>query len=225
MPGPLGSAQPACRYRSAVTSPTTRPSRRPVRRPSASSARRSSGRSVAVVLALVALAGCSSDKDVDATDADAGTPSPSVALTDVALLAPNGLAAGGGRSAVTFGAGRAEVTKALATVGDVETEEGTTCQGGPRTTLAAGSLHVLLDGDTFVGWWLDEIGDPQLTTTGGIGIGSNLGEISAGGGVSVRTGSRGPEFTAAGGLGGTLDGETSDATVTSLFAGDSCSGD
>ena len=125
---------------------------------------------------------------------------------------------------VEFGADRATITSVLTDrIGPVKTTELAECGQGPRTSLQAGDLVALFDGDSFVGWEARGIGVAPLTTLSGIAVGSTLAEVNGAHEVSVTSDTLGPEFfTRDGQFGGFLTGDAADATVTELHAGETC---
>ena len=85
----------------------------------------------------------------------------------------------------------------------------------------ADGLTINFQEDRFVGWALDQRAEGAHATMSGIGPGSTRGELEAVYEVEVIETSLGTEFTA-GGIGGTLDGESPDARVTAMWAGVTC---
>lgn len=153
-------------------------------------------------------------------------PSSTVSTQPALVLTPDGLALVVDATVrpLDFGADRTGVISVMTSqLGPVRTNELPECGQGPRTSLRAGVLVVLFDGDSFVGWQARGVGEPPLATQAGIGVGSTLAEVNAAYEVSVSNDTLGPEFFSRDGqFGGFLTGESPNATVTELHAGETC---
>lgn len=203
-----------------------------------------------VVLALLALTGCTADDRAGTAGATTASATGSAGTTVATGSAPSASADpsgsdtssasvqttlgldtqglrlddGGTDRVVEFGADRATVTGLLTRyLGPVTTDELPECGQGPRTSLAAGELVTLFDGDSFVGWELRGSSEPPLLLPDGLGIGSTLAELQDAYQVSVEETTLGTEFfTRDGQFGGFLDGTGPTATATRLSARETC---
>jgi hypothetical protein len=135
-----------------------------------------------------------------------------------------GVASGASIRQLPFGTDKATIRTVLTnTLGAPRATNQAECGQGPRTQLDRQGFSALFDGSKFVGWTDSGKGSVKLTTADGLGVGSTLAAVRASqSGVTVTTGSLGPEFTSSGGLSGILDGTGANAHVTVLYAGESC---
>lgn len=151
----------------------------------------------------------------------ATTPAPAPAVARV-VLRPDGLglAAGSSTSALLFGqADAAGVRGALDRLrGPASAVALPDC--GARVTVARyGGLQVFAEGERFVGWSED---GADSATGDGVSVGTTLAELRESfADVQVRHSTLGTEWTA-GALGGLLDGDGEQSTVTRLAAGSTC---
>jgi len=98
------------------------------------------------------------------------------------------------------------------------------CRQGPLTGLVVDGFTVLLSGDAFVGWTDAGAPDRSLTTSDGVGTGSQLPDVqSALPDLQVTTGPAGPAWRSATGLSGLLSSADDPAAiVTTVFGGQTC---
>lgn len=152
-----------------------------------------------------------------------GTTNPAPVL----VLEPDGVGVVSGASIrhLPFGTDVTTITNTLtSTVGPVTRTTQTECGQGARVQLSVQGFSALMNGVSFVGWTDSGRSTPRLTTANGIGVGSPLASIKGGfAGVTVTTGTLGPEWTTPDGtLGGLLDGTTVTSRMTSFYAGETC---
>jgi len=135
-----------------------------------------------------------------------------------------GVAVGASIRHLPFGTPRSAVSAALtATLGELRVSRLTECGQGARTQLDRQGFSVLLQGTRFVGWTDAGSAGRHLTTADGVGVGSTLGQVRAQyPGVSVTTGTLGPEFSSPRGLSGLTTAASSAGKVTTIYAGESC---
>ena len=135
-----------------------------------------------------------------------------------------GVAVGASIRHLPFGTPRAAMSAALtATLGELRVSRLTECGQGARTQLDRQGFSVLLQGTRFVGWTDAGSAGRHLTTADGVGVGSTLGQVRAQyPGVSVTTGTLGPEFSSPRGLSGLTTTASSAGKVTTIYAGESC---
>ncbi len=196
---------------------------------------------LALVATVLLLGACTSGSPADdattpasaasstaSAGSDGSNPSDSASTESAVVLSISGLSVVAGSTpprAVDFGADRASVDAVLTShFGPVTTTDLPECGQGPRTALQAGPLSALFDGESFLGWTLDDSSaSPPVLTSEGIGIGSTLAEVEQAYEVSVSTDTIGPEFfTRDGQFGGLLDGDSPSSKVTLLYAGETC---
>lgn len=190
-------------------------------------------RTALALTAAVAVSAC--DRSIEAaepTTEPAATPA-APAAPATAPLSSGGLAiegeglrifdVSGAARALPFGTPQATVIAAVtAATGGAAPEESTNeeCGQGPvQFAQYANGLDLLFKEGEFKGWFLDEAG---LTTADGIGVGTPRATLAAARTVEMTPDSTlGAEFSA-GDLNGFLTSTAAEATVESLWGGDSC---
>lgn len=193
----------------------------------------------ALALALLVLAGCSSDappdKPADETvPAASAAPLPATAPDDaitetaapVLAVEAEGLrlfnAKTGSARPVAFGTPRDQVLTSLAFRGPPGTGRNSECGAGPLDYANwPDGLGLYFQGGNFVGWMLDKRAKGGITTASGIGPGSSRADLESAYSATFSDTTLGTEF-AAGELFGLLDGEGKNAKITNMWGGVSC---
>lgn len=161
------------------------------------------------------------DDNADAPEANGAD----AAALPVLNLATDGLAVtggdGGAARALAFGTPRADVEKAVAAVLG-QGQSGDPCPIAPLETTRYPGIDLSFSDDKLVGWTADPApGARRLTTASGIGIGSTRTELDQAYTVTVEETSLGMEFNVDS-FAGLLNSDKPDATITNLWAGQTC---
>lgn len=124
---------------------------------------------------------------------------------------------------IPFGRSESEVVSALERLnGSAVKGTNQDCGAGPVQVASwADGMSLLFQDGRFVGWGLGRRADGQIGTAAGIGPGSTRAELDAAYSTTVSQTSLGSEFSA-GGLHGILDGTSSGARITDMWAGVNC---
>jgi hypothetical protein len=187
-----------------------------------------------IILGLAAcLAACSPDAPSEppveappgvapepASAAAAAAPLLNLAGEGVSFVDPNS----GSARHVEFGADRAMVQQAVASVRGPPTDEGVNaeCGAGPLAFATfGGGLTLWFQDASFAGWALGANGGQDLRTAAGLGIGTTRAELDSAYDATVEESTLGQEFQA-GGMFGILSSAAPDGRVEALWAGVSC---
>lgn len=129
--------------------------------------------------------------------------------------------ASGAARPIPFGTPEADTEAVLrAALGRAPDERGETSDCGSRRFARwNGAISAWFGDDGFSGWSLPD--GSALSTVSGLRLGSPRSDLASAYSAEVMASSLGTEFVA-GTLGGVLDGDTPDAVVTHLWAGDTC---
>lgn len=176
------------------------------------------------VLVAVSIAwgvGCSGDDAVSSDPSGSGGEAVLVVRSDgIAVVAD-----GGDTSTTMFGTIEGDVVAEVGSVlGEpIETGRDRACSPTAQFVRYRGITLSLSDG-IFVGWTLRPEAADAIATPEGIGPGSTLAEVEAAFDVVTvdPTSDLGVEFVADGAILGVLDGTGPDATVETLWAGQTC---
>lgn len=156
------------------------------------------------------------------------TPAPSPAATaagPLLNLAPDGLqlvdAATGSTRPLAFGMARddavAAVQRALG-----PGQGGDPCPLAPLERVRFKGVDLSFNDGKLAGWTANrDGGDAALTSMAGVGIGSTLADLEKAYAIEVAETSLGIEFTA-GAMAGLLSSDAPTATITNLWAGETC---
>jgi hypothetical protein len=130
---------------------------------------------------------------------------------------------GGAERAIPFGAGEAMVIETLERVrGPAEQGTNEDCPtGAVQYASWSDGLSLLFGDDRFVGWSLDDRASGQVETPAGIGPGDTRAQLNSAHAPEVRQSTLGTEFSA-GEVHGVLDGPSTGARITAMWAGASC---
>jgi hypothetical protein len=126
---------------------------------------------------------------------------------------------------IKFGEPRAEVIAALSGALGRPTATGRNaeCPSGPVDWVSFGSLDLHFEGGRFVGWVIDEAGEPKLESYHGLTFGDRRSDVD-GGDMDVEVvadSSLGTELIV-NGIGVLMSGPGQSDTVTNLFSGTTC---
>ncbi|MBO6573924.1 MAG: hypothetical protein JJ896_00785 [Rhodothermales bacterium] len=187
-----------------------------------------SSRLLLTAFLLLGLTACQGADDADtsaeapATEeaAPAEAPTPQIALN----LSGEGLQVVVLQNASTrdinFGASSSQLLTVVETNFGPAAEDMMNDECGLRVMRWDSGLTLYFSDDAFAGWSARDT-DGSLTTMAGIGPGSTRAELSDALAAEFQDSSVGPMFMA-GGLNGTLTGDTDEDTVDVLFAGSTC---
>ena len=177
-----------------------------------------------LVLALAMASACTRSTDTAVNSAGSGEhPGQSVELIEGGLsFGSKGLHHA---DSVNFGAPRAEVIAALSGALGRPTASGRNeeCPSGPVDWVSFGPLDLHFEGGRFVGWVIDEAGEPRLESYHGLTFGERRSAVD-GGDMDVEIvpdSSLGTELTV-NGIGVLMSGPGQSDRVTNLFSGTTC---